>query len=82
MLFGHRPGVIEAEAVALDIVDVAGGNTVELFEDMFLLVGGDADAVVPDTDFGACISGFRRDVDADRGAGVFDGVVYEVTDDV
>ena len=65
MLFGHRPGVIEAEAVALDIVDVTSGDTVELFEDMLLLVGGDADTVVPDTDFDSFIGGFRRDVDAD-----------------
>ena len=82
VLLDHCFGVIEAKAIALDIVDIAGGDAVEFFEDVLLLVGGDADAVVSYTDFGACIGGFRRDVDADRGAGVFDGVVDEVTDDV
>ena len=38
--------------------------------------------VVQDTDFDSFIGSFCSDVDVDRFSGVFDGVVYEVTDDV
>jgi len=38
----------KADTVALDIVDITGGYAVEFFEDMALLLGSDADAIVTD----------------------------------
>ena len=82
VLLDHRFGVIESEAIALDIVDIAGGNAIEFVEDVLLLVRRYSDTVVQDTDFDSFIDSFCSDVDVDRFSGVFDGVVYEVTDDV
>ena len=82
VLLDHRFGVIESEAIALDIVDIAGGNAIEFVEDVLLLLRRYSDTVVPDTDFDSFIGCFRSDVDADRVSGVFYGVVDEVADDV
>ena len=82
VLLDHCFGVIESEAIALDIVDIAGGNAIEFVEDVLLLVRRYSDTVVQDTDFDSFIGSFCSDVDVDRFSGVFDGVVYEVTDDV
>ena len=38
----------KADTVTLDIVDITGGYAVEFFEDMALLLGSDADAIVTD----------------------------------
>ena len=40
--------IVQTDAEAFDIVDIAGGDPVELFEDMLLVLFGDADAVVGD----------------------------------
>ena len=40
--------IVQTDAEAFDIVDIAGGDAVELFEDMLLVLFGDADAVVGD----------------------------------
>ena len=48
VLFYYGFGKVEADAVTFDIVNIAGGDAVEFVEDMGLLVGGNADAVVCD----------------------------------
>ena len=53
MLLGHGFDIKQAEAVAFHIVQIAGGNAVELIEYMLLLFGSDTDSPVADRNFNA-----------------------------
>ena len=82
MLFDHGLGVVEAETVTLDIVDVSGRDPVEFLEYVLLLVGSYPYAVVFDAYFNAAGHSLRLDYDMDGRTGIFYGVVDEVADDV
>ena len=51
MLFGHGLDIEQTEAVALHVVQIAGGNAVELIEYVALLFGSDTCSTVTDGDF-------------------------------
>ena len=70
--------IVEADAKAFYVVDVAGGNSVEFLEDVFLVFFGDADAVVGNLKDGIACFGVGGDCDTRLLLGVFDGVVNEV----
>lgn len=79
MVEGDNLGnVVEADAEAFNVVDVAGGDAVEFFEDVFLVFFGDADAVVGDFDDGVTVDDGGRDLEEKFVGGVLDGVVDEV----
>src|SRR5688572_18504966 len=74
----------EAEAGAFDVAGGALFDAVEFLEEAYLILGGDAGAIVldADDDFGAYRAGFEAGSQGDLAAvgGVFDGVVDEVGD--
>ena len=55
MFIHNGPGEEEADAVTFYIVDVSGGDAVELVENMGLLVWGNADSFVADRQDGAAL---------------------------
>ena len=87
MLFGHGLDIEQTEAVALHVVQIAGGNAVELIEYVALLFGSDTCSTVTDGDFNK-LSLFGRgglpatDVYFRCFGRVFYGIVNQVADDV
>ena len=71
----------KADTVALDIVDITGGYTVEFLEDMGLLLRSDADSFVTDRYPDVAILLVGRKMDVCAVAGVLDGIVQECGDD-
>ena len=87
MLLGHGFDIKQAEAVAFHIVQIAGGNAVELIEYMLLLFGSDTDSPVADRNFNAVPLVRGGDLSATNAdfscfIRVFDGVVNQVADDI
>ena len=82
VLFNHGLGVIEAQPITFDIVDVAGGDAVEFVEYVLLFVRSYPYAVVFDAYFNAARSRLCPDYDIDGISGIFDGVVDEVANDI
>ena len=87
MLLGHGFDIKQAEAVAFHIVQIAGGNAVELIEYMLLLFGSDTDSPVADRNFNAVPLFRGGDLSATNAdfsffIRVFDGVVNQVADDI
>ena len=87
MFFGHGLDIEQTEPVTFHIVQIAGGDAVELIEYMFLFLGVNADSTVADSDFNE-FSLFRRaglataDVHFRFFGGVFYGIVNQVADDI
>ena len=71
----------KAYSVALDIVNITGGYTVEFLEDMGLFLGSDADAIVTDRYADVTILFLGREMDFSAVAGVLDGIVQECSKD-
>ena len=87
MLFGHGLDIEQTEAVALHVVQIAGGNAVELIEYVALLFGSDTCSTVADGDFNKLSLSGRgglpaTDVYVCCFGRVFYGIVNQVADDV
>ena len=80
---GYNLGdVVEPDSEAFHVVDIARGNTVELLKDVFLVLFGNADAVV--CYFADGMTGFGAGSDGDMRfvVRVFDSVVDKVVQHV
>ena len=87
VLFGHGLDIEQTEAVALHVVQIAGGNAVELIEYVALLFGSDTCSTVADGNFNKLSLSGRGGLPATdvyfRCFGrVFYGIVNQVADDV
>ena len=78
MFGGDQPDVIQPEAEALDIVNVARRHAVELIEDMRLRSTRDAHAVVGDAQDDPAAVPPGRNADMYLLAGLFQGIVDQV----
>ena len=78
----HLGHIVETYAKAFYVVDVAGGDTVEFFEDMFLVLLGDADAMVADTQLELSVNDGGGYGDVGCVGGVFYTIVNEVVDKI
>jgi len=71
----------EAEAGSLDTLHGAAGNSVEAAKDSLILVGGEANARISDSQSGPCVVGDGEGAaHMDAIGRIFDGVVEEVED--
>ena len=87
MLLYHGLHIEQSQPIAFHIVQITRGYAVEFVEDVLLLLGSNTDTVVADGDFGLFIlpfDGYLAAMDGHFGFSVriFDGVVYQVADDV
>ncbi len=82
VLFNHGLGIVEAQPITFDIVDVAGGDAVEFVKYVLLFVRSYPYAVVFDAYFNAARSRLCPDYDIDGISGIFDGVFDEVANDI
>ena len=75
----HRSHIVKAEPIALHVVQVAVGHTVELVEDMLLMSFGDTYSVVANPDNYIVICVFRaRDSDSYFLARILNGIVEDI----
>lgn len=87
MLLYHGLHIEQSQPIAFHIVQITRGYAVEFVEDVLLLLGSNTDTVVADGDFGLFILPFDGHLAAMDGhfgfsVRIFDGVVYQVADDV
>lgn len=74
----HLRDVAESYAEAFDVVDVAGVDAVEFFENMLLVLFRDANAIVFHAQHGPLALLAGADDEVGLAGGVLDGVVHQV----
>ena len=78
MSFGHVFGITQSEAETFHVVSVAVPDAVKAFEDAFLLIGSNTDAIVGNAYFSRVRRLSDSDVDVDFLARIFDGIIQQV----
>ena len=77
----HRGHIVKAEPIALHVVQVAVGHTVELVEDMLLMSLCNSHAIVANLDNDIAVGDFRaRDANPHLLTGVFHCIVAYIAD--
>lgn len=74
--------IVKPYSETFHVVDIAGGDTVKLFEDVLLILFGNTDAVVGHLNDGITTLGAGGDDDVRFLFGIFDGVVDKVVNHV